>query len=396
MKRVGRAAIGVALIALLVFGPAVRCSGAGLAFPTSVTPAMTADERSGVIHGAILGAFLGTYASAFPVLAEGAANGASGALPWIAVGFGLGAVLGGMAGYAVERQWPSMPTAPRQCRGYSLIEPCSNQFQVRIENMSGFTLPGSRVNVREFELRGSGLHFNDIGLGSEQVPSLDAAYWFNDRDAIRLRVRYFDLGGSFFLPRPTHYNGATLRPGPLDTTPFPWFSGGVYYERRFAPWYKRFESSWPAALKGWDFRGQLGIEYNYIYFSFDNAHAPVEPHSGTETGEDFYHQSMPLPTIGLVGYRRLGRNFTLETSVEGYWLNRWNSLRSEGGTVWATQYGGEAHARIYYRNPAWLGPLRLMAGSFVYYYSQLEDSHEDGNFLQWGMAGVEYGVVWVF
>jgi hypothetical protein len=37
-----------------------------------------------------------------------------------------------------------------------------------------------------------------------------------------------------------------------------------------------------------------------------------------------------------------------------------------------------------------------MAGGFLYYYSQLERSPGDGNYLQWGMGGLEYGLVWLF
>ncbi len=361
-----------------------------------LVPGITEDEESGIYHGAFLGAYFGTYASAFAVLAEGAGNGSSKNLPWIAAGLGVGTLLGGAAGYMIEREWPSEPTPARVCSTYDLVEPCAGQFQVQVENMSGFTLPGSVVNVREFLVKGSNIRLNKIGLASEQVPNLDLVYWLNELDAIHFRFRYFDMGGAAVLPRETFYNGARMAPGPIQSTPFPWFSGGLYYERRFAPWYQSYENSWPSFLQGWDVRGRMGLEYNYIYFTFDHGHAPVVPGSGTETAEDFYHQSMPLPTFGLVAYRHLAENFTIEASIEGYWMNRWNSLRNEGGTIWASQNGGEAHLRLYYSNPAYLGPVHPMVGTFAYYYTQLEDSTEDGNYLQWGMAGLEYGLVFLF
>jgi hypothetical protein len=37
-----------------------------------------------------------------------------------------------------------------------------------------------------------------------------------------------------------------------------------------------------------------------------------------------------------------------------------------------------------------------MAGAFIYYYRQLEDSHEDGNFVRWSSWGPEYGLAWTF
>ena len=72
--------------------------------------------------------------------------------------------------------------------------------------------------------------------------------------------------------------------------------------------------------------------------------------------------------------RSLNDNLLLDASVNGNQINRWNSLRDEGGTVWLSQNGVEGHLRLYYSNRAWFGPVRLMAGAFIYYYSQLEDS----------------------
>jgi len=103
-----------------------------------------------------------------------------------------------------------------------------------------------------------------------------------------------------------------------------------------------------------------------------------------------------MPTLGLEALRRLSDNLLLEASVNGNWINRWNSLRDEGGTVWLSQNGVEGHLRLYYSNHGWLGPVRLMAGAFIYYCSQLEDSYEDGNFLRWSNYGPKYGVEWSF
>jgi len=37
-----------------------------------------------------------------------------------------------------------------------------------------------------------------------------------------------------------------------------------------------------------------------------------------------------------------------------------------------------------------------MVGFLVYYYSQLEDSHEDGNFIRWSSYGPEFVVSYSF
>jgi len=60
------------------------------------------------------------------------------------------------------------------------------------------------------------------------------------------------------------------------------------------------------------------------------------------------------------------------------------------------QNGIEAHLRLFYSNPAWFGPFEPMLGVFIYYYSQLEDSHEDGNFVRWSSYGPEAGISYSF
>jgi hypothetical protein len=54
---------------------------------------------------------------------------------------------------------------------------------------------------------------------------------------------------------------------------------------------------------------------------------------------------MPVPTLGLEAYRHLNENLIFQGSIEGNWINRWNSLRDEGGKVWASESGFEVHAR---------------------------------------------------
>lgn len=217
--------------------------------------------------------------------------------------------------------------------------------------------------------------------------------------AIHLRLRYFNISGTRFFREPFFFNGTRVAGGQtIDTSPDPeWLSLGIYYERRLRPWYRKYEDNWPAWLRKWDLRARFGLEYAYINFVMNGGHAKAVALSpGHETKEDFYHQSMPLPTIGMEAYRRITRNFIFQSSFEGNWINRWNSLRSEGGTVWASQNGFEGHARLIYENRQYLGGARLMAGMFVYYYSQLEDSHEDGNFIRWSSFGPEVGIGYGF
>jgi hypothetical protein len=171
----------------------------------------------------------------------------------------------------------------------------------------------------------------------------------------------------------------------------------VYYERRLTPLYERYEGRWPTLLRGWDLRARIGIEYTYLNFVIKGGSTPSElAPVGKETKEDFYHQSMPLATIGLEGYHHISEGLLVQAEAEGNWINRWNSLRNEGGTVWASQNGIEAHIRLFYSNPSWFGQVQPMVGFFVYTYSQLEDSHEDGNFIRWSSYGREIGINYSF
>ena len=366
--------------------------------PGALWSRMPPNQQRAVGEGATVGALAGTFIAAYPALSQGAGGGNGGnSLAWVGAGMLMGSIVGGALGYLAEQRWPSAP-APSSCSEGSLLNPCPGQFDIQIGNMSGFTGPGSIVRVREFATEGTGLHFPAMGINTEQIPGLDLTYWVNEVSGVHFQLRYFDVTGSRFLGGPAYFNGKLLAPQELNAENFPWFDGGLYYVRRLTPLYQRYEDGWPGWLRGWDLRAEAGITYTYVNWQFNGGHAlmlegkPPRTVVGGDTQEDFYHQDFPAPALGLQAFRSLGGGLTFESSVKGYWFNRWNSLRSEGGTVWASQNGLEAHARIFYSNPRWFGPVRPMLGFFYYYYSQLEDSHEDGNFLRWSAYGPEVGI----
>lgn len=351
------------------------------------------------IGGAAAGAVAGGVAAAYAVFPQGAGGGSSGEMPWLAAGTLLGAIGGASAGYLLSGRSPaSAVPRPVGQSAPSPLNPIPGQFDLQIAGLFGFTGPGSIVRVREFETEGTGLSFSDMGMNTERMPTLDLRYWFDRVDAIHFRLRYFNIGGSKFSPTPIKFNGAIIPGGRANNFgPWEWLSGGLYYERRLTPLYDRHEAGWPSLFQGWDVRGRFGVEFTYLNFSINGGRtAATLARGGKETKEDFYHQSMPLPTIGLEAYRKLTHDLLFEGEVEGNWINRWNSLRGEGGTVWASQNGIEAHARLYYSHPSWFGPIQPMAGFFFYYYSQLEDSHEDGNFIRWSSYGPEVGINYSF
>jgi len=346
----------------------------------------------------VVGTLAGTYVAAEVALTQGAGGGASSATPWIAAGAALGGLAGAAVGHWIgQRSRAPVPSEPA-AGPYDLLKPRPHQFDLVVENLSGFTGPGSIVRVREFNIEGNGLDFSSLGLNYQQMPTLELRYWFNDVDALDVTGRYFDIGAHKFQTRPIFFNGAQIKGRQvLNTNPSTWFALGVFFEHRLRPLYRDYEDGWPAWLQKWDLRAKAGIEYTYLEFSIDNGHAPVTPTSkGEETTEDFYHQAMPVPIIGVEAMRRINDHFIFDSSVQGGWINRWNSLRDEGGTIWASQNQVEGHLRMLYSNPTWLGPVNPMVGIFAYHYSQLEDSHEDGNFIRWFSFGPEYGITLSF
>jgi hypothetical protein len=399
MKPATALVLGLWLPIMLVLGSAIGAR-AQVSAAASAPPSSYATPYAAELNGAVIGGLAGAYIAAWPVFIQGAGAGSSSALPWMAAGVAVGALAGAGAGYLIERQWPAFLTTPTLeplAPGYSALSPRRGQFDVQVENLSGFTGPGSLVRVREFSLQGTGLQFGDLGLDTQQIPSLDLRYWITARTAVHFRFRYFAISGSHFLNHPVLFNGARIAPGQtLDTSP-DWYSGGLYLEHSLRSWYAPYEAGLPAWLRRWDLRLRVGIEFTYVNFVINGGHAQVTPSShGSETKEDFYHQEMVLPTLGLEAYRPLGDHFWLAGEVEGNWINRWNSLRNEGGTVWASQSGVEAHLRLVYFNFAGLGSLQPMVGFFYYYYRQFETSSEDGNFLRWSTLGPEVGIDYSF
>src|SRR5215469_410150 len=107
-------------------------------------------------------------------------------------------------------------------------------------------------------------------------------------------------------------------------------------------------------------------------------------------------QATPMPIRGLEALRRINVNFIFNASAQSGWINRWNSLRNEGGIVCASQNQVEGHLRMLYSKRARLGPAQPMLRIFFYHYRQLEDPTEDGNFIRWFSLGPEYGITLSF
>ena len=229
------------------------------------------------------------------------------------------------------------------------------------------------------------------------IPRIELTYWFDELNAIQVHFRYFDIAGSHRLLKPAAFNGAILTPGQrLSPRGTLWMDGGVYYERRLTPWFQQHFSAYPR-LNNLDVRLKLGLEFTYIDFRLNNGRARVTvPSPKGESAEDFFLQALPMPTIGMEIYGKLWEHVLGEVTIKGNWINHWNSLRDEGGTVYTSQWSFETHWRLYYVNAPYFSRLQPFIGFGYAYYRQNEQSYEDGNFIRLSVVGPEFGVSYHF
>ena len=271
------------------------------------------------------------------------------------------------------------------CSGQS--NPGQGKWDLKISNMSAFTGPESFVQVRENESQGTRIWFSDLGIQTVQVPSFKATYWMNTSNALDLRLQYFAVRSNHLLKYPVVFNGATLEGGQIVSADPLWYSLGIYYAYRWFPF----------ALDKWYFCGRVGIEYVFINFSINNGHAAVTPTSkGTETKEDFFLQELPIPTAALDIHWNVSANWAAQGTLEGNYINHWNSGRTEGGTVYLSQWKLEAHLQIRLSSGHWFKSLHPSGGIFYYGFRQLEESAEDGNLINWASFGLEAGLGYEF
>jgi hypothetical protein len=116
----------------------------------------------------------------------------------------------------------------------------------------------------------------------------------------------------------------------------------------------------PHFLRGWDVQPKIGLEFVYLDFQINNGHPPLKS-GNLEVRGRWHDQELPIPTIGVEGRRWLCDNLLLEGTLQGNWINKWNSLRSQGGTVYLSQSSFETHWRLYYIDQHLMG-LKTLSG----------------------------------
>ncbi|HTY56758.1 MAG TPA: hypothetical protein VMB26_16250 [Candidatus Binataceae bacterium] len=270
------------------------------------------------------------------------------------------------------------------------------QLDLELNNVSDFVTDNSLIRRREASIAGSAFHWGpDLGVSTMQQPGIKGTFWFDGINAVQLQFSYFALYGSSFLTSPATFNGDVLAPGQnISTSGTTWFSVGLFYQRRITPWLDQYTGNLPDLLRHWDVRPLVGLEFVYLDFKINNGHPRLI--SGNLDAEGRWNdQELPVPTIGVELQRRLAEHFALQISAQGNWINKWNSLRSEGGTVYLSQSGFQTHWRIYYLDAALMG-LRPFLGMVYYYFRQAETSSEIGNLARMQAFGPEVGLNFSF
>jgi len=264
------------------------------------------------------------------------------------------------------------------------MSPRAGQWDLDVSEMTGFVDGHGAVEVRENQAAGTILRYANLGLSLSEAPDARIRYWINPGNAIWFEGRAAIIRGSGILGAPADFNGAAMSGGQTLDARADVYTFRAAYQRRFPE------------TASWDWSLGAGLEYDYLNFTLDNGKAATLPgQAGAGTVEDFYMQELPVPFLAVSADWRAAPAWVLEFSQQGSWIDRWDSLHSEGGEVYLSQSNLETRARVFYAGSA-LGSIRPFVGFFLDYYYQLENSSEDGNrvaFLSWGP---ELGLRWSF
>jgi hypothetical protein len=247
-------------------------------------------------------------------------------------------------------------------RAETVTETSPPRFELSLGGEIG--APKGFVKVGEVARSGDKLRLsNDLNIDTFEVAKVGAAVHLTDRDVLRARFDYTFLYGTTTPTDDIAFNGALLAGGePLRTRPvFTRITG--LYEHEF------LHTPTGALLAGGG-----GLTYAYLHFKL---HGKLAPNTfGHETQEDFYAQELPVPVLALRGEYPLTPRLHLFGTVDGGFLPKVDSLRTEGGTVKLAQGHADVFAGIRYA----ITPHLLADGGYSYtYFSQHETSGEDDN-----------------
>lgn len=289
--------------------------------------------------------------------------------------------------------------------GYDLLTPAPHQIDIEADDAYMFTVGSNTLRRRINSFPDSAISLqHDLGVSQLQLTETLLSYWFDSVNAVQFQFRYYGIYGSKPQTQPLAFGGTIIFPPPapsgqqqqhqsLNPGGTRWYTFGGYYERRLTPLYQDYEANLPEFLQGWDSRAKIGLEFTYNDFRINDGSPLFSQFSQYEARIRFHDKGLPIPVIGLEERHQLGYNFAVEITGQGYWANKWDSGRSEGGTVYDSQSGFETHWRVLYASPNWRG-FAPFAGFNYNYTKYTQTSSGVGNLLRVQLFGPEVGFNW--
>jgi hypothetical protein len=288
-----------------------------------------------------------------------------------------------------------------------LLVPAPHQIDIEADDAYMYLLGNNTLRRRINSFPDSEISLqHDLGVSQLQLPEVLLTYWFDTVNAVNFQFRYYGIYGSKPQTEPLAFGGTIIAPPTASSAETQqhqslnpggtrWYTFGGYYERRLTPLYENYESGLPQFFQGWDSRARIGLEFTYNDFRINDGSPLFSQFSPFEARIRFHDKGLPIPVIGIEERHWLGYNLAFEVTAQGYWANKWNSGRSEGGTVYDSQSGFETHWRLVYSNsnPEWRG-FSPFAGVNYNYTKYTQTSAGVGNLLRVQLFGPEVGFNW--
>ncbi|MGH7923957.1 MAG: hypothetical protein ACREQH_05110 [Candidatus Binatus sp.] len=276
-----------------------------------------------------------------------------------------------------------------------LLTPAPHQIDIEADDAYQFLVGSNTLRRRINSFPDSAISLqHDLGVSQLQLPEALISYWFDQVNAVQFQFRYYGIYGSKYETQPLAFGGTIISPNQkLNPGGTRWYTFGGFYERRLTPLYQDRESGLPQCLQGWDSRAKIGLEFTYNDFRINDGTPKFSQVSPFEARIRFHDKGLPIPVIGLEERHWLGNGFAVEITAQGYWANKWNSGRSEGGTVYDSQSGFETHWRLIYSSSNWRG-FSPFAGLNYNYTKYTQTSSGVGNLLRTQVFGPEVGFNW--
>ncbi|MDO8431373.1 MAG: hypothetical protein Q7S58_03085 [Candidatus Binatus sp.] len=275
---------------------------------------------------------------------------------------------------------------------YDLLTPAPRQFDIEASDTWQFLDDNSAARRRVDSSLDSTIRLGpDLGTTQLQAPEVLISYWFDSVNAAQFQFRDFSMYGDHFSTTPFFYGGGFIPKNQiLNNDGTRWYTFGGFYERRLTPLYENREWQMPQFLKGWDLRAKIGVEFTYNDFRINDGLPAKLRHSPFLTRVRMQERGLPYPVIGLEARRWLIPHVAIEATAQGYWFNKWDSGRDEGGTVYDSQSGFETHLRVIYSNSRLRG-FSPFVGVNYNYSKYTQTSSGVFNMVRVQMIGPELG-----